>query len=162
MTDIKQPKDVVKVTSENKEIQVTEIKQRPQRPGLRKLDNEGPLSFVLNLHLEGYKLFLATDNHGGDMFYLQKLLDPTVGYEFVNPIEVGLKDINGLPIIGDKVVIPLKGDQTAYLLKQPIEWANEDRKRKEEIATKGIYNDPEVNKSILPGFKGTKTTFKAE
>jgi len=134
------------------------------RPGVRNFaDHSGPLSFLHKLKIPGYRLYFASDRLGNDPFYIQKLLDPVVGYEFVHPSEVGITEIRGV-MMTDKVCMPVGGGAVGYLLKQPIEWAEEDLRLKKENNQKGIWanknkltSDPSIEGSI-----GSKNTFNIE
>lgn len=151
-----------KENSSNKpEVNTEVLLEVGKRPGKRKFGTEGPLSFFQTLSLPGYRLFLAPDKHGKDPFYLQKLLHPTVGYEFVKAEEVGVTELDGKTVEKDaKVSVPGDSGATLYLLKQPLQWALEDQKSKEDFCTQGIYKND--NESVdIKGFIGTKTTFSS-
>ena len=137
---------------------VTEDKKRT-RPGVREFgSNAGPLTFIMKLKIPGYRLYFANDKSHNDPFFIQRLLDPVVGYEYVHPSEVGITEINGVQMT-DKVCMPVGGGVTGYLLKQPEEWALEDLSRKKEHNQKGLYAD---SKDIVPidGSLGSKNLFK--
>jgi hypothetical protein len=144
---------VVRTREDNTE----KLDVRRERPGVRQFNNNvGPLQFMMGLQIPGYRLYLATDKKGNDPYRIQKLLDPTVGYEFVTPEEVGLTEIMGVPITSDKVSIHVGGGMYGFLLKQPEEWAEADRAKKRELSTKGIYLDSGIDamKAMTDAVKG--------
>lgn len=125
------------------------------RPGRRRFGGQqGPLWFLEGLHIDGYFLYFCNDKMPNDPFYIQKLLDPTVGYEYVHPSEVGLTEIEGFKLT-DKVCMPVGGGITGYLLKQPLEWHLEDMKAENKPAHDQLYTSlmskgPKTKLSQIP------------
>lgn len=120
--------------------EATETSNKRQRIGTRKFHTqEGPLGFLQNLSIPGYRLYLAVDSYHGRIEKLTS--DPSIGYEFVSPAEVGLTQINGQALTGDKVSLSVGGGKIGYLLKIPEEWYEDDRKAKDKLSNDGIYLD---------------------
>ncbi len=109
------------------------------RPGKRRFGSQqGPLWWLEGLHIDGYYLYFCNDRMPNDPFYIQQLLNPEVGYSYVHPSEVGLSEIEGFKL-NDKVSMPVGGGITGYLLKQPIEWHEEDMKAEIKPVHDEIY-----------------------
>lgn len=118
----------------------TVAEQRRARPGKRVFDDkQGRLGFIQKLTLPGFKLHLANDKDPNDPFAIQRLLAPEVGYEYVHPSEVGLTEILGISLT-DKVTVPVGNGIMGVLLKQPIEYAEEDFKERMKMNKKGVFD----------------------
>lgn len=126
-----------KQTSETVE-NIVEVKKL--RPGKRDFGYTGALTHIENLTLPGYRLYLANEVKNGNPNRLFDLTRPEVGYAFVHPREVNFTDAFGKIVEGDKIKVDIGRGTYAYLLKQPEDWANEDRKDKLKASTAGILN----------------------
>jgi hypothetical protein len=142
MLNVQRDLEIFKMTTDSRkreEQESTPVDTKRTRPGQRKFGfTDGPLDYIMRLQIPGYRLYLASVIRGNDRFRIQKLLDPSVGYEYVSPLEVGLTDNLGTPIVGDKIEVDIGGGKLAYLLKQPVEFYEEDRKNKDLLSREGL------------------------
>lgn len=139
-------------------VPVTTPDKKRTRPGVREFGtNSGPLAFIMKLKLEGHRLYFANDKSHNDPFFIQRLLDPTVGWDYVHPSEVGITEINGVQMT-DKVTMPVGGGAVGYLLKQPIEWAEEDLAAKKKFNQKSLYKE-DSHLDRIPGAIGESRQF---
>jgi hypothetical protein len=118
-----------------------------QRPGKRSFSYSGPLTHIQNLEIPGYVLRIVSEKLNRNPYRVQELMKAEIGYEFVHPKEVNLKNLDGSVIAGDKIVVHLGNGQNGYLMKIPTEWANEDRKAKIKEALDGISGNSKVANS---------------